>query len=71
MQPGEIEGSLHDALMKIYPQMKMMPGTMEPGEAPPMMVEMMLKGWRKKHGGMADIAPWPMNNEPEGSLVSR
>lgn len=56
IQPEEELGSLHDVLMKVYPQMKMMPGTSEPGVVPPMMVEMILKGWHKKHRGMRDIA---------------
>lgn len=71
MQPGELPGSLHDALMKIYPQMHMMPGTMEPGEVSPMMVEAMLKGWRKKYGGLPDIPPLPMDREPSAVLVER
>lgn len=70
MQPGEIEGSLHDALMRVYPQMHMMPGTKAPGVVPAMMVETMLKGWKKKYGQMPDIAPYPMN-EPNSPVAAR
>lgn len=42
MQPGEAEGSLHDALRQVMPGMRMMPGAMEPGETPKMMVDTML-----------------------------
>ena len=54
MQDGEIEGSLHDAMMKLMPDMKMDPETMKPGKASQKMVDMMLKGWREKHGNMPD-----------------
>ncbi len=55
IQRDENPGSLHDALMKIVPEMKMMPGTMEAGESSPIMMQMMLAGWLKKHGMMKDI----------------
>jgi hypothetical protein len=71
MQPGEIEGSLHDPLMKVYPEMHMMPGSMEPGQSAPMMVEMMLNGWRKKHGNMPDAPGWPMEEEPNATIATR
>jgi hypothetical protein len=64
LEPGEIEGSLHDAMMKLMPQMKMMPGMMEPGATPQMMVEMMMQGWQMKHAQMPDIAPMDMRQEP-------
>jgi hypothetical protein len=64
IQEGEIEGSLHDAMMKLMPDMKMMPEAMEPGKTPTMMTEMMLKGWQEKYGNMPDIAPLSMNVEP-------
>lgn len=64
MQEGEIEGSWHDAMMKLMPDMKMDPETMKPGRSSKMMVDMMLKGWREKHGNMPDIEPMPMNTEP-------
>lgn len=44
IEPGEIEGSLHDAMMKLVPDMKMMPGAMDAGKTPEMMRETMLKG---------------------------
>jgi hypothetical protein len=68
IQDGEIEGSLHDAMMKIMPDMKMMPASIAPGETPNMMVEAMLKGWRSKYGNMPDIETLPMDKEP--SLAS-
>lgn len=63
-QEGEIEGSWHDAMMKLRPDMKMDPETMQPGKSSQKMVDMMLKGWREKYGGLPDIEPWPMNQEP-------
>ena len=64
MEPGEAEGSLHDALMRAAPGMRMMPGATEPGQAPQMMVQAMLRGWREKHGGMPDLPAMDMGNEP-------
>lgn len=61
MQDGEIPGSLHDAMMKLMPDMKMSPASVEPGASADKMIETMLDGWREKHGNMADIAPWPMS----------
>ncbi len=63
-QEGEKAGSLHDALMEVYPQMRMMPGGMEPGKTPQMMVDAMLAGYQEKHGAMLDIGGWPMPSEP-------
>lgn len=64
MQEGELPGSLHDALMKVMPNMKMMQGTMEAGATPQRMVETMLRGWREKYGNMPDVEPYPMPSEP-------
>ena len=67
LEPGELPGSLHDAMMAMMPGMKMMPGSMEPGKTPQMMVDAMLKGWEKKYGNLPDIAPLPMDREPQGT----
>jgi len=64
IQPGELPGSLHDAMMKMMPDMKMMPGSMEPGQTPQMMVNAMLKGWQAKYSAMPDIEGWDMSREP-------
>lgn len=64
MQPGEIEGSLHDAHLKLMPNMKMMPESMNPGATPNMMVDEMMRGYQMKYGNMPDIAPLDMSNEP-------
>ncbi len=63
MQEGETRGSLHDAMMTVMPDMKMMPEAMQPGKTPHKMVEAMLKGWREKHANMPDVAPYPMHSE--------
>ena len=65
MQDGEIEGSLHDAMMKLMPDMKMDMNGMKPGHTPQKMVDAMLKGWREKYGNIPDIEPLPMNDMPE------
>lgn len=62
--PGEPEGSLHDMMMKMMPGMMMMPGALEPGRTPTMMVDAMLASWRTKYGAMPDIAPLDMSVEP-------
>lgn len=64
LEPGEVPGSLHDAMMSLMPNMKMMPGSMEPGRTPQMMVDVMLKGWQEKYGGMPDIEGYDMSREP-------
>ena len=63
-QEGEKAGSLHDALMEVYPRMKMMPENMRAGKTPQMMVDAMLAGYAEKHGSLPDIAPYPMRGEP-------
>ncbi len=68
MQDGEFEGSLHDAMMKLMPDMKMMPESMEPGKSAHKMVEMMLKGWEQKYGNMKDIDTYDMSAEPALSI---
>jgi hypothetical protein len=53
MEAGEHEGSLHDALMKVYPDMVMTEESkesMKPGKVSKMMVKMMLSKWEKKNG---------------------
>lgn len=50
--------------------MKMMPESMGPGATPKMMVDMMLRGWREKHGDMPEAAPMPMAAEPPPPLPS-
>lgn len=52
MEPGEYEGSLHDALMKIVPDMKMNMEAMKPGNGDEEMSQMMLEKWERKHGKM-------------------
>lgn len=64
MQKGEHDGSLSDALKKVAPGMKSMPGSMEPGVAPEEMIALMLDGWQKKYGSMPDAPPLPMNSDP-------
>lgn len=69
IQPGETPGSLHDALMKIFPDMKMMPGSTEPGESSPLMMQAMLSGWTKKYGMMPDLPPIDMSVDPTSKLT--
>ncbi|MEO8223608.1 MAG: hypothetical protein ABI661_02300 [Gammaproteobacteria bacterium] len=71
LAPGETPGSLHDAMAKMMPGMKMMPGTLEPGVVPPMMVETMLNGWRAKHGAMPDVEAIDMSTMPSSAPLLR
>jgi hypothetical protein len=64
MQPDEHEGSIHDAMMKVMPKMKMMPESMQPGVAPTKMIDAMLEGWRSKYGSLPDVEPISMETEP-------
>ena len=64
IQPSEKPGSLHDALMAVYPGMKMNMDTMKAGAQPQMMVQMMLNGWMKKYADMPDVAAYDMSVEP-------
>lgn len=64
MQDGEIEGSLHDAMMKIMPDMTMDAEGMKPGKAPQKMIDAMLRGWQDKYGDMPDVEPIDMSSEP-------
>jgi hypothetical protein len=65
LQEGETRGSLHDAMMKAMPDMKMDPASMAPGATPHRMIQAMLKGWQDKYGELPDAEPWPMDREPE------
>ena len=69
IQPGEKPGSLMDALMAVYPQMKMNPETMKAGVKPTMMVDAMLKGWTGKYAAMPDIGGYDMSVEPTTTPV--
>ena len=71
MQEGEIEGSWHDAMMKMMPDMKMDPETTQPGKSSAKMVEMMLDGWRKKYGNLPDVEPISMQQEPTAPPLPR
>lgn len=62
MKPGELPGSLMDALMKVVPDMKMTPDMIAPGVTPTMMTSMMVKDWQDKYASIPDIAPLPMND---------
>ena len=64
LEQGEIEGSLHDAMMAVMPDLKMEPDSMKPGATPEKMVETMLRGWNEKYAAMADVEPWLMEAEP-------
>ncbi|RJP16203.1 MAG: hypothetical protein C4520_18685 [Candidatus Abyssobacteria bacterium SURF_5] len=64
IEQGESEGSLHDALKKLMPDMQMSHEAMEPGVADAKMVEMMLEGWREKYGNLPDVAPISMDVDP-------
>ena len=64
IEPGEVAGSLHDAIMAVAPGMKMMPGGTEPGQAPQMMVDMMVARWKRKAEQMRDVPPIDMTVEP-------
>jgi hypothetical protein len=63
-QPGEHPGSLHEALMKEFPQMVMDKKGMEPGVTPKKMVEAMMKGWEQKSANMAEVPPLAMDRDP-------
>jgi hypothetical protein len=68
MQEGEHPGSLHDALMKVVPDMKMtdpMKEGNQPGKVNQPMVEMMLKGWQDKYGDLPDVEPIDMSSDPD------
>lgn len=65
MQEGEHPGSLHDALMRIAPNMRMQPDTMRPGAGDPHMMRMMMERWRERTANLEPIAPWPMKEEPQ------
>lgn len=64
LSPGEHPGSVHDALMKVAPGMKMDPEAMKPGVTPKKMVDAMLAGWREKAEGISPVEPLPMATAP-------
>ncbi|MFN7139743.1 MAG: hypothetical protein ACK4UN_10420 [Limisphaerales bacterium] len=71
MQEGEIDGSWHDVMMKLMPEMKMDPETLQPGKVSQKMVDTMLDGWRKKYGNMPDIQPISMQQEPSAPPIEQ
>lgn len=64
LQDGEQPNSIMDAMKSMMPDMKMSPESMAPGASDPKMMQMMLAGWEVKYGGMPDVEPWPMNQDP-------
>ncbi len=64
MQPGEHPGSLHDALMRVVPDMRMNRDAMRPGAGDPHMMQRMLDGWRQRTAGLAPVAEISMSAEP-------
>ena len=64
MEPGEIDGSLADALRHIVPEMKRMASISEPGGSAPLMMQAMLTGWYEKHGHMAGAPEHTMATDP-------
>ena len=64
IEPGEVPGSLRDALMQVAPGMRMMPGATEPGETPAMMVDHMLSAWKAKAAHIPDVPSIDMTVEP-------
>jgi hypothetical protein len=71
MQEGEIEGSLHDAMMKLMPDMKMDQEGMKAGNAPQKMIDAMLKGWQEKYGSLPDIEPIDMSQDPSAPSLPK
>lgn len=65
MQEGEDPGSLHDAISKIVPGLKMDPAGMQPGNSPGPMIRAMLEGWQRKYGDMPDAPGIEMSSEPD------
>lgn len=64
LQEGELPGSLLDAMKVMMPHMEVMPESIEPGGDPIEMIVMMLHGWQQKYGGMPDVEPLSMQEEP-------
>lgn len=64
MQPGEIPGSLHDALMKLVPGMKMSEDALKPGRGEPEMSRKMLDRWRRRVASLTPAAPLDPSSEP-------
>lgn len=65
-----MEGSWHDAMMKLMPNMKMDSETMKPGKVSAKMVEMMLKGWRDKYGNIPDVDGIDMSEDPVPATIA-
>jgi len=71
VQEGEHPGSLMEALAVVAPGMKHDPAAMAPGAGSSRMVEMMLAGWRKRHGSMSGVALIPMDEDPTPSATGQ
>jgi hypothetical protein len=52
-------------MQKMMRDMQVMPEAMAPGATPQKMIDAMMDGWRNKWGGLPDVAPWPMQDEPK------
>jgi hypothetical protein len=62
MQPGEEPGSLHDAMMKLMPDMRMDMEGMKPGNVSQPMVDAILEGYREKYGSLEPVPPLEMKD---------
>ncbi|MDD5552791.1 MAG: hypothetical protein PHE18_02845 [Candidatus Omnitrophica bacterium] len=61
MEDGEKQGSLMEAVKSIMPKMKMSEESMGAGTTDTKMVNMMLDGWKKKHGDTPKVEPIQMS----------
>lgn len=64
MQAGEIAGSLHDAVKKLVPGMKMQMDSMAPGAKPEKMADAMFRAWIPKAKAMTDVPTIAMDVDP-------
>jgi hypothetical protein len=64
MQPGEVPGSLMEAIGHVVPGMKHDPASMQPGTTPRKMIDAMLAGWQRRYGAMPNVAPIDMSSDP-------
>ena len=64
LQEGEVEGSLHDAIMAVAPNIKMMPEASEPGVPAQKMIDAMVEAWTSRLPEIPEVEPYPMAEDP-------
>jgi hypothetical protein len=64
LQPGEIPGSLLDAVRELVPRLRVDSRDLEPGASPRNMIGETVAAWQRRAQTIPDVTAMPMDHEP-------